>query len=311
MILVAGLSPAWQRILTFDELRPGEVNRAKTVSECASGKAINVALALKSLGEAPILLTVLGGVRGALLAESLHSELRLDSEALRVVGETRICQTLLSRSGSPTTELVEECAPLSDSEVSRFLDLFDRYVSQAAVVVLTGSLPPNVPSDLYATLLRRVRVPAIVDAQGDALTQALPAQPLVVKPNREELARTLGRPLVSEADVVAAANDLRERGAQHVVVSNGAAPLLVVGNTGVQRVHPPRVEHPVNPIGCGDSFTAGLAARLAQGGSSDWDAAVAFGVACAAANLTASRPAALVPEVVESYRAKVRVEPIF
>ena len=52
MILAAGLSPAWQQIMTLAELRIGEVNRARDVQWCASGKVLNVGLALHRLARA-------------------------------------------------------------------------------------------------------------------------------------------------------------------------------------------------------------------------------------------------------------------
>ena len=41
MILVVGLSPAWQRTLEFSQdIQLGEVNRARRVTETASGKGV-------------------------------------------------------------------------------------------------------------------------------------------------------------------------------------------------------------------------------------------------------------------------------
>ena len=50
IILAAGLTPAWQRTMVFDVFHPGGVNRASEVHECASGKVLNVAMALQALG---------------------------------------------------------------------------------------------------------------------------------------------------------------------------------------------------------------------------------------------------------------------
>ena len=40
MILSAGLTPAWQQILVFDQMHWGEVNRASEVAWCGSGKVL-------------------------------------------------------------------------------------------------------------------------------------------------------------------------------------------------------------------------------------------------------------------------------
>ena len=116
MILVVGLSPAWQRTLEFDSLRLGEVNRAKRVSETASGKGVNVARVARQLGAKVRLLTIAGGHRGKLLARELPG-----ARIVPVRAETRICQTILA---GRATELVEEAGPLQRDEVDRVLRAF-------------------------------------------------------------------------------------------------------------------------------------------------------------------------------------------
>ena len=95
MILVVGLSPAWQRTLEYDRFVVGKVNRARRVSETASGKGVNVARVAQQLGAKVRLLTVAGGHWGRLLKQSLREE-GLNSRIINVRSETRICQTLLA-----------------------------------------------------------------------------------------------------------------------------------------------------------------------------------------------------------------------
>lgn len=46
MIVAAGMTPAWQQILTLDGLEVGELNRASDVVWCSSAKVLNVAIGL-------------------------------------------------------------------------------------------------------------------------------------------------------------------------------------------------------------------------------------------------------------------------
>src|SRR5690349_10488235 len=94
MILVVGLSPAWQRTLVFEEIISGKVNRARQVGETASGKGVNVARVASILGGDVRLLTVAGGTRGRLLHAELKRQ-KLSGHVVPVKAETRICQTLL------------------------------------------------------------------------------------------------------------------------------------------------------------------------------------------------------------------------
>ena len=310
MILVAGLSPAWQRILTFDEFHPGEVNRARSVVECPSGKVINVAIALQSLGAPAKMLTTFGGRRGRLLSKTLAKEFNLDFQAVGQRRSTRFCQTLLSASSGATTEIVEECPPMEDREVREFEQFFSAFGDEVKSVVLTGSLPPNVPTTFYRRILQTLRTPAIVDAQGEVLRDTLAAEPLVIKPNRKELQNTVGRELASESQVIDAAWELHGEGARWVVVTDGPNPILAVGPGEVYRVTFPAAEKVNNPIGCGDSLAAGIAATIENQTEVDLVPALRRGVACALANLTAPRPAALDPERVEGLRSQIRVAPI-
>ena len=101
----------------------------------------------------------------------------------------------------------------------------------------------------------------MLDIRGLELDAALPMRPYVVKPNREELARTVGRDFTSEQDLVAAMSELRDRGAEWVVVSQGAGPLLAVGPDGLIQIEIPKIDV-CNPIGCGDCLAAGIAAGI-------------------------------------------------
>jgi fructose-1-phosphate kinase PfkB-like protein len=80
MILAAGLTPAWQQIMRFAQVRAGEVNRAAEVHWCASGKAINVGVALAALRAPVHTLSPAGGWSGqAMRAEFAGADLHDNS----------------------------------------------------------------------------------------------------------------------------------------------------------------------------------------------------------------------------------------
>ena len=135
---------------------------------------------------------------------------------------------------------------------------------ESRVAVLTGSLPAQVPSSFYAEMLQGLSVPTVLDFQGPELLACLPHRPTVIKPNREELAKTVGRELSSESDVLSAMRELNEQGAEWVVVTAGPGAILVSSIDRNWRVEPPRVPDVVNPIGCGDCLAAGLALGLSR-----------------------------------------------
>jgi len=262
MIVAAGLTPAWQQILVFDRMRIGHVNRAKTAVWCGSGKVLNVGAALHQLGANSLTLCPIGGTTGRQIRDDF-AERGIPARWLVTGAATRVCTTILDEETGATTELVENSAPLSESELDEYVEAFSEESRAASVVVLSGSLPQGTPANYYRRLLERTPTKAILDVRGRELIECLPMQPFLVKPNREELAATVGRPLKTDDDVTEAMTELRTLGAEWIVVSNGPAPLLVLGPDGLRRIEPPRV-HVINPIGCGDALCAELALRIEQ-----------------------------------------------
>ena len=287
MILAAGLTPAWQQILEFDRFVPGEVNRARRAFGCGSGKILNVGSALHQLGAASKTLCLAGGVVGRQIRDDF-ANMEIPVRWVESCVPTRVCTTILDKTTHSTTELVENPNPIPPEELENFLNAFAEESSDATVVVLSGSLPLETPSDFYRRLLERTTAKAVLDIRGPELDAALALHPFVVKPNREELARTVRKDLANEDDLIAAMNELRNRGAEWVVVSGGPAPLLALGPEGLIRIQPPRIGV-CNPIGCGDCLAAGIAAGIDSGMSIPQ--ALEIGVRAAAENAAELLPA--------------------
>jgi tagatose 6-phosphate kinase len=303
LILCAGLSPAWQHTLFFERFAFGEVNRARKGVWCASGKVVNTAAALASLGVEHRMITVVGGWP----EEAFQSELEttgVEADLISVQPPTRVCTTILVE-GKLTTELVEECGALSSAEVAKFESRLVEQLPGASALVVAGSIPKGTDAPIWRRVLERTSVPAILDVRGPELLEALAAKPLLVKPNREELAATMGQVLGTDSEVIDASRAICRRGAQWVLVTDGTEPALLVSPESVHRVHGVCVKT-INPIGCGDTLAATIAWRVVEG-----DAvvdAVRWGVAAAAANAETELPARFDRERVETLLSNVRVE---
>jgi tagatose 6-phosphate kinase len=289
MILVVGLSPAWQRTLEFEKIVPGKVNRAARVGETASGKGVNVARVASILGADVRLLTVAGGQRGRLLKAQLKQQ-GLNARVVPVKAETRICQTLLSCGA--TTELVEEAGPLTSREIREVLRAFVLDVQKADLVVLTGTVPKGCGDNFYARLVdesarRGVRV--LIDTQKAQLRFALKRRPFLVRINRDELTAATGIECTGRKSILLPLGKLLRRGPRWAVISDGGKSIYVSESPGlrVSTFLPPRVQTK-NPIGSGDAMMAGIAVGLARGQSVL--EAVRFGAACGAANAMTAEP---------------------
>lgn len=290
MILSAGLTPAWQQIMVFDHLRPGEVNRAREAVWCGSGKVLNAGLAAHHLGGSSLTLAPLGGPPLAEI-EREFAALGVPRRWIETAVATRVCTTLLDRGPGQITELVENGRPLSERELAAYRSAYIEEAARADVAILIGSLPDGTPVLFYHDLVAATRCPMVLDFRGEGLLSVLDLKPYVVKPNREELGHTLGRALDDDASLVSAMQELNRRGAQWVVVTQGAQAVWVSSFEHAYRLVPPRIEYVVNPIGCGDCLAAGIACATRRGDSIL--NAVRFGIGAAADNLGKLLPARL------------------
>ncbi|WP_339734716.1 1-phosphofructokinase family hexose kinase [uncultured Gimesia sp.] len=306
MIIAAGLSPAWQQILEVNSLQVGEVNRCQTAHWCASGKVINVGIALQHLGSPCETIFPAGGYARSLIEAELN-ELDVSFRDLDQHNPTRICTTILDRASGQTTELVENATPLSEQEVKAFAAEYRRCAETATVAVLTGSLPEGAPTTFYRDLIAKTNCPVILDARGAELEEALSATPFLVKPNHEELERTLDRCLSSTEDLIKGMQEINRRGATWVVISQGKSALWATSADEVYRFTPASVEA-VNPIGCGDSLAAGIACAIYRG----WTVpeSIRWGMGAAADNLTQLLPARLSESSVQEFYEQVEMEQV-
>jgi tagatose 6-phosphate kinase len=289
LILAAGLTPAWQQILSCDGLKLGQINRAREAHWTASGKVLNVGLALHHLGGPNLTLALVGGLPGKSIEEQFAS---LGAGCRWVWSDrpTRVCTTLLDRPSRVTTELVENAATVSPGDLDAFMRAYEECVSKARFVVLSGSLPPGTPRSFYRDLIGRTPGRVVLDASGAELLEALPGRPMCVKPNRDELARTVGQELNSDERLKDAMNELNCRGADWVLISHGADALWASSNGRFYTFSPAKVSV-VNPIASGDCLAAGVAWALRAG--SEMPDAIRFGMAAAAENATMLLPSRL------------------
>lgn len=303
MILAVCLNPALDITYRADAVRPGSSHAVAVVGERAGGKGINVARVLHQLGVSTTVTGLLGGVRGAWLAADLD-EAGVRHSFSTVVGQSR--RSLAVAEAGDATVFNEPGPAISPTEWERFLDHFGELLGEAQVVTLSGSTPPGVDADGYATLAglaRRARVPVVLDAGGAALRAAMGERPTVVAPNRYETAVALGRAIESTAEIADAAADLRALGAECVVVSSGFDGLVCRSADGDWRARPAR-RVAGNPTGAGDALTAALAVGLMR--QESWPQMLRTGLGWAA-GAVAARCAGEIDEDVAAQVARASV----
>jgi 1-phosphofructokinase len=278
MILTVTLNPSLDRTIEVDRLVPGEMIRARSARLDPGGKGVNVSRALLAGGVASRAVITVGGADGEHLVRLLQAT-EMALSIVEVGGRTRSNVTVVEPDGV-VTKLNEPGGPLTRAELDRIAEVVLTEAESATWVVACGSLPPGVPGGFYAELSKACAAAGVrvaVDSSGPPLLAAVEAGPALVKPNREELSEAVGRPIECVADAIEAAQELRDRGAQRVLASLGAAGAVLVDEDGVitGEAH---VAAPRNTVGAGDALLAGFLAAGARGAS-----ALAEGLAWGAA----------------------------
>ncbi|MEV5833554.1 1-phosphofructokinase [Nocardia sp. NPDC052112] len=261
MIVTLTANPSIDRTVNLpDPLRRGAVHRAETVLSQPGGKGVNVSRVIAAAGVETI--AVLPGNDGDPLLRML-TDADIAHRPVPCPTPARTNLTVAERDGT-TTKINEPGSSLSAECLAALANQLDELADKASWVVLSGSLPPAVPTDWYAYLLHRLRGVRIAVDTSDAPLLALAAElesaaPQLLKPNAEELAQlTHGDPAELEDPVAAAraASTLVARGVDAVLATLGAAGAVLVTADGAWHAAAPAIT-PRSTVGAGDSALAG------------------------------------------------------
>ncbi len=264
-IMTVTLNPAVDQAVEIEAFLLGNINRCRLGSLDAGGKGLNASRVIHRLGRETIALGFVGGVTGAMIRSCLDAEHVM--HAFDDVEEmTRLNVMLYETSSARRSRIYLPGARVDPARIAD-LQLRLQQVPSGGVVVLGGSLPPGLPEETYAQLVAWLRdrgVRTIVDTSGAALAHAVRARPALIKPDIEEAEALLGRAIHDDADALAAARRLQELGAEHVVVSQGAAGAIALGPSECWKAFAPAVRT-CSSVGSGDSMVAGLGDRPQRG----------------------------------------------
>jgi 1-phosphofructokinase len=259
-IVTVTLNAAIDQTASIPNFTAGEVNRVEWEQSDAGGKGVNVASFLADFGHT-VAVTGLLGEDNVELFVRLFSEKGLVDRFVRIPGHTRVNVKIVDEARSQVTDINFPGVSARGHDLEAVLAALDGLADQGAQwFILSGSLPAGLPPASYDDLVRRLKARGgrvALDTSGEGLVRAVDAGPDVIKPNIDELAELVGRPLAEEAAIVAAARDLRRRGIDLVAVSMGSRGAILVDGEGAVHAAPPQV--PVrSTVGAGDAMVAGL-----------------------------------------------------
>ncbi len=263
---------------------------AKSTIDFACGKGINVAKAIESLAN-PVSCFGFAGRQSLAAFNTLNTGL-LHIDLTAVAGKTRTNITLHDSADHKETHIRTAGFTVTDEDCQTLIEKIDACAEPGDILILSGSLPPGAPGNLYQTfieLCHRKAVMAFLDTSGTGLISGIKTRPYLIKPNQQELEAIIGMTLPDEQSIVDAARAIIDQGVQRVYVSRGDKGAIAVSeNAALAAYVNPMPGKIVSKIGCGDAMVAGLA--IATLGGLGLNDTVKLGVACGTANLFSREP---------------------
>ncbi len=306
MILIVNMNVSLDKHYEMKAFVPNTVMRAGQVDNTPGGKGIHVANVLHALSEKCLVTGMLGGKTGEFIEEKMQERM-LEYDFQEIIGETRSCLAFTTEDNIQT-EVLEPGPEVSTKEYLQFIEKYTKLVQQASLVVCSGSVPRNVPQNVYEVLIRlaeRYGRRVLLDTSGALLEAGIRAKPFFIKPNRDELEALCQRKLKSIDDVLVEIKKLLAQGIFMVAVSLGADGAVFGCGSQLYRIRIPAIKAE-NPVGSGDAFVAGMAVGILQDMKPENAAALA--AACGTANAMEKESGFVRCNVVELLLEKIKVE---
>ncbi|BAH46818.1 fructose 1-phosphate kinase [Brevibacillus brevis NBRC 100599] len=280
MIYTVTLNPSIDYHLWITALSQGTIHQAQKEWKVAGGKGINVSKVLRVLGENSTALGFVGGFTGAFIQQQIE-QADISHDLIQIGQDSRINLKIKAQT---ETDISGVSPDIPEEALQRLMQQIDSLQS-GDYLVLAGSVPKSLPSDMYQTIMKRLRgkgVRIFLDAKGKALETGLSEEPFLIKPNHHELGELFGVTIATPAEAIDMARKSLQMGAQNVIVSMAGQGAVFVNRQAAYVAQIPQ-RKPVNSIGAGDSMVAGFLYGYRQG----MDTEASFRFAVAAGSTTA------------------------
>ena len=261
MILTVCPNPSMDCTIEVDDLNVGMLNRISNKIETYSGKALNVAIGVARLGGDALATGFMFESNGRMFEHALDKE-GVRHRFVWNAGSVRVNYKIIDKK-SMLTEINDRGDEVYPAQQEELLELVEALAKQADIAVVSGSRPKGVPPAYYGKLLACIpsSVRTITDTETANLVYALKEKPYLVKPNLKELENYSRRTLVTHGEILSAAEEMLEAGAQNVLVSLGAEGAILTD--GKKRYYCKSANVAINStVGAGDSMIASACMQI-------------------------------------------------
>ena len=241
--------------------------RARETVHSLGGKPTDASWILGEMGIPSLALGFAAGAVGKKI-ESMLQARGVTTDFIWVGGESRINTVIIcdDESDKWATTITTLTLEVNAEHVEALRRQYAAALDGATCVVIGGTLPVGMQPSFYTEFIGLAKargIPVIFDAAEPNLSAGLAAHPDYVKPNQDELADFLGRPVSTLQAAYEAGRGIQ---AQY-----GTSPIITLGKDGALAVLPDRAYFipplkvaVVSASGAGDGVLAGLAAALSR-----------------------------------------------
>lgn len=267
MIVTVSPNVALDRVRVTRGFQSGIQTRALFEFLQPGGSGVHATSVIQSLGGESVALGFLGGHFGELW--KLEADKRgLHHDMIPIPNETRESFCIVDLDLGSVIESVVEGPHLSPDFKDMLLATLEKYLPDAEMVILSGSIPPGLPIDLYSDIIQMAKqhdVKTLADIHSGPLERAIRAEPWLLKPNLIEFHSLIGAITHNLPERIQASYEFCGGTGISLALSMSEQGVLLTSPDGQWLLTPPSIKMHLpdglgqNVIGCGDALVGALA----------------------------------------------------
>ncbi len=291
MIITVSPNTALDRVRIISGFRAGKQSRAFSEFIQPGGSGVHAGSVIQSLGGEAISLVVTGGHIGELWkAEAKKRALRFDM--VSISDEMRESFCLIDLDLGSVVESVVAGPTIPTETKDAILARIKYYLPNAELIIVSGSVPPGIASDIYSEIIdlaRTYKVQTLADIHSEPLKKAIGHKPWLIKPNLFEFHELIGHTTQNLAERIQESRKFCQQSGTVLALSMSEEGMLLSSSEGQYLLTAPAIKMHLpggsgqNFIGCGDAMVGALAYEYCR--SKDLIAAAKLGLAAAHFNL--------------------------
>lgn len=281
MIYTMTFNPSLDYIMKVKDFNLGVVNRTYEESIFPGGKGINVSIVLGNLGIENKAFGFIAGFTGEEIEKKVKNSGCIAEFIKLKEGNSRINVKLKSKEES---EINAQGPKIDKDAIESLYKKLDE-IKNGDILVLAGSIPNTLPSDMYENIMKYLNdkdIKVIVDATKDLLLNVLKYKPFLIKPNKHELEEMFNVSINSEEEIIKYAKKLQDMGAINVLISMAGDGAILINENGEVLKHKAPKGEVKNSVGAGDSMVAGFTAGYIM--KQNYKDALKYGIATGSAS---------------------------